>query len=145
MNHSLPTKKSLITFTLLLFITVFCSSCSDTKNPKSHIKTIASEKQLDRITARAKDRLLLLDFFDERCMSCCVLLAQLEDLAKEQKDKVTIYKVNVGKNPEIAKIFNVTRRPYVVFIKNKKGVHAITGLQSKETFVEAIEKYAKEK
>lgn len=138
MKHSRPFKKFLIAALLLLFIAIFCT-CTKTK---SHIKTITSARQLTKITARAKDRLLMIDFFDEGCMSCYMLLAQLEGIAVEQKDKVTIYKIDAAKNPEIAKTFNVTKRPYVVFVKNKKGVHALAGLQPKETFVDAINRFA---
>lgn len=139
MNHSRPNNNFLITFILVLFIAV-CSSCTDKKS-KSHIKTITSTKQLNRITARAKDRLQMFVFF-EGCMVCHMLLAQLEGIAVEQKDKVTFYKIDIVKYPEIAKTFEVSKAPYVVCVKNQKRVHAIGGIQPREAFLSAINRFA---
>ncbi|MBN1576311.1 MAG: hypothetical protein JW913_07165 [Chitinispirillaceae bacterium] len=53
----------------------------------------------------------------------------LEKIAAEQKDKVTVYKINIDKNPEIAGALGVTGIPFVVFVKNREGVYALTGVQ----------------
>ena len=107
------------------------------------MKSITSAGQLDKITAKAKDRLLMIDLYDESCMSCYMLFPTLEEIAREQKGKVSVYGINVNQNPEIAKTFGVTRRPYVVFLKNGKEVHAIAGVQPKDTFVTVIGMYAR--
>jgi thioredoxin-like negative regulator of GroEL len=140
MNHAHPTKNFLIMFTIILFIAPFCCC---TNGNKSHIKAITSAGQLNKITARAKNRLLMIDLFDESCMSCYMLFPLLEEIAREQKSNVTIYGISVNQNPEIAKTFNVTRRPHVVFVKNRKEVHAISGVHPKDTFVNVIEMYAR--
>jgi thioredoxin 1 len=68
-----------------------------------------------------------------------MLFPLLEEIAREQRNMVTIYKIDIDKNPDIAMAFGVSKRPYVVFIKNQKEVHAIAGVQPKDTFVSAIE------
>jgi len=139
MNHFRSIKYIIIPFAFILIIAAF-SSCTNAK--KGHLKAINSARQLGKITAKAKGRLLIIDFFDERCMSCFMLYAQLEEIAKEQKKNVSIYAINVSQNPELAKPFSIPGTPYVVYVKNGKVVHAIAGRQEKEEYVSAIEKYA---
>ena len=145
MNHSCSKKKYPVTVILLLCIAALCS-CTDANKTadgrtKCVIKAVTSVRQLNKITAKAKDRLLMFVFF-EGCVSCHMLLAQLEGVAREQKDKVAIFKIDVTKNPKIAKTFNVSKLPYVVCVKNQKEVHAIAGIQPRNTFIDAIDQYA---
>jgi len=83
--------------------------------------------------------LLMFDLYADWCMPCRILSPMLEEIAKENKDKVTVYKINVDKNPQIAGGLGVTGIPYVVFVKSKTGVHAITGVQTKAAYVRAID------
>jgi thioredoxin len=137
-----------ITLLLLLVVTTSCSS-SETKKTlpgkkgESLVTTISSVDQLNRVIAEAKDRLLMFDLYADWCMPCKILSPMLEEIAKEQKDNVTVYKINVDKNPEIAGAFGVSGIPFVVYVKNQKGVHAFTGVQSKDTYIRAINLLAK--
>lgn len=140
-------KSGFVTFLLLLVFITSCSS-SETKKvsptkKKSFITTVTSADQLNKIIAEAKDNLLMFDLYADWCMPCKILSPMLEEIAREQKDKVTIYKINVDKNPEIAGAFGVSGIPFVVYVKNQKGVHAFTGVQSKDTYIRAIDLLAK--
>lgn len=147
MNQHFFSRHAIIAVTLLLFVMTFRSSSdtkktSDTKN-KSHIATVKSADQLNDILTKSKDRLLMFDLYADWCMPCRILSPMLEEIAREQKDKVTIYKINIDNNPELAGAFGVSGIPFVVYVKNQKGVHAFTGVQSKDTYIRAINLLAK--
>lgn len=141
-------KTFLITWiTVLTFISALCSSAekepslkNDTKNA---VHTITSVDELNTIIAEAGDRLLMFDLYADWCIPCKVLSPMLEQIAAEKKDKVTIYKINVDKNPEIAAAFSITGIPFVVYVKNQKGIHAFTGVQSKDAYVRAINLFSR--
>lgn len=146
MNLFNPMRNFLTSFILILLIATFCcctdaNKTADTKS-KSYITTITSADQLNKIMVKAKDRLLMFDLYDNACMSCHLLLPQLEEIAREKKDKITIYKIDVDKNPEIAMAFGVSAKPFVVYVKNQKEVYSIAGRQEKETYVRAINLFA---
>lgn len=141
MNHLCPTRNFIIIFILLLCISVHCSYTDD-KKAKSSITDVTSTRQLDNITTKAKDRLLILDFYEERCMSCYMLHLQLEKIAAELKEKATIYTINVSQNPELAKPFNIPGTPCVVYVKNQNVVHVIAGRQETDVYVQAIDRFA---
>jgi thioredoxin 1 len=84
----------------------------------------------------------MFDLYADWCAPCRMLSPLLEDIARENQDKVSVYKIDTDKNREIARSFNVTYIPYVVMMKNKKVVHSITGIESKEVYVQAINRYA---
>jgi thioredoxin len=108
------------------------------------VLTVANIDSLNAIIKNAGNRLLMFDLYADWCMPCRILSPMLETIAKEQKSKISIYKVNVDKNPQIAGAFGVSGIPYVVFVKNQKAVYALTGVQSKDTYLRAIERFAAE-
>ena len=137
------------TYHLIICIILCClisPSCSSADSEKKTapsgkttvIKTISSVDELNSVITSAKDRLLMFDLYADWCMPCRILSPILEQIAVEQKDKVTIYKINIDRNPEIAGALGVSGIPFVVYVKNREGIHAFTGVQSKDTYVRAI-------
>ncbi len=113
-----------------------------TATKTSTVPIIANIDSLNTIIKNAGDRLLMFDLYADWCMPCRILSPMLETIAKEQKSKVSIYKINVDKNPQIAGAFGVTGIPYVIFVKNQQGVYALSGVQSKDTYLRAIKRFA---
>jgi len=105
---------------------------------ESSVQTIQGMNALQDILEASGDRLLMFDLYADWCMPCRILSPILEEIAKENSERVAVYKINIDQNPDIAREFGVTGIPYVVFIKNKTVVHALTGVQPKETYVRAI-------
>jgi len=102
------------------------------------IVTISSVEHFESTVEKAGDRLLVFDLYADWCMPCKILSPMLEKIALEHKDIVSVYKINVDKQPTLARAFGVRGIPYVVFVKNKQAVHAFTGVQPKEAYVRAI-------
>jgi thioredoxin 1 len=108
----------------------------------STVKTIENVDQFTEIIESSGDQLLLFDLYADWCMPCKVLSPQLEKIAEANAEKATVYKINVDKHPALAQAFGVQGIPYVVFVKNKAAVHAITGVQPRGAYEKAIADFA---
>ena len=135
------------TFTSLILVLATISVAQTTpKKSTSATKTsvieIQSPEELNRIVESSANRLIIFDLYADWCGPCKLLSPLLEEIAREQGNRATIYKINIDKNQGIARALNVTGIPYVLFVKNKTAVHAMTGLQPKASYVRAIEQFA---
>ena len=134
----------LVLLTLLLPL-VSCSDDNESSSPQKNQGVVRPIQGLDALNkileSSGGDQLLMFDLYADWCGPCRVLSPILEEIARENSDKVTVYKINVDTNPDIASGFGVTGIPFVVFVKNKIGVHAFTGVQTKETYVRAIHRF----
>jgi thioredoxin 1 len=63
----------------------------------------------------------------------------IESISEEYKDKVTVGKINVDKNLDIASEYSVRAIPLVLIIKNGQVVERITGANPKEIYTTALE------
>jgi thioredoxin len=108
----------------------------------SVIGSINSLEQFNKIMETSKERLLVLDFYADWCPPCKELLPVLEKIGKENRDIVTIYKINIDRHSELANSFRVTGIPHVAFVKNKENVLSLTGLYPKNMYLKVIEQYS---
>jgi thioredoxin len=106
------------------------------------IAEVSGLEEFNRIVEKAGDRLLVFDLYADWCVPCKYLTPMLEEVAKEHGDIASFYKIDVDDNPAIAAAFGVSGIPYVVFVKEKKGIHAITGLRPKAAYVRAVKELA---
>lgn len=82
---------------------------------------------------------IIIDLYADWCAPCRMISPILKNLAKEYDGKVTIYKVNVDNEKEIAAFFNARSIPLVVYIPMKGDPQFITGAASKETYKKGID------
>ncbi len=108
----------------------------------SVIGSINSLEQFNKIMETSKERLLILDFYADWCPPCKELFPVLEKIGKENRDIVTIYKINIDRHSELANSFRVTGIPHVAFVKNKENVLSLTGLYPKKMYLKVIQQYS---
>lgn len=82
---------------------------------------------------------VVVDFFAEWCGPCKMIMPVLEQLSQEYAGKVTIVKVNVDDDPELAKRFDVTSIPNLCAFKNGQLVNRTIGYQTKDGLTKLIE------
>lgn len=87
-----------------------------------------------------KEGLALIDFWAVWCGPCQMQAPVIEELAKEFND-VTIGKVNVDEQQELALEYGISSIPTIILFKNGKSVDTLIGYQSKESLINLIEKY----
>jgi len=108
----------------------------------SVIESINSLEQFNKIMETSEERLLILDFYADWCPPCKELFPVLEKIGKENRDSVTIYKINIDRHSELANSFRVTGIPHVAFVKNKENVLSLTGLYPKNMYLKVIQQYS---
>lgn len=78
----------------------------------------------------ANDNAVAIDFYADWCGPCQTLLPTVHKLADEFKGEVTVRKVNVDKNRELAAKFGVRSIPTLVYLHKGKEVNRHNGLIS---------------
>ena len=134
-------KQTILLFLIMTILVTLFSTCALPANSK--IKEIKSNKEFAKALKGAGEKLVVIDLYANWCMPCKVLSPMLEQIGEEHADKVTIYKVEVDKSPELVDKFDVTGIPFVVFFKDGNIVQAITGLRLKDDYVRIINQFSK--
>ncbi len=87
------------------------------------------------------DKPAIVDFTASWCGPCQRIAPILEELAAEHADKIVIYKVDIDKERELAKAFNVSSIPAVLYIPADGSEPVMTvGARGKDKFKEEIQK-----
>ena len=84
------------------------------------------------------DKPAIVDLFATWCPPCKKLSPILEQVQKDFGKKIQIYKIDVDKEPEIAKLFNATSIPMMIFIPKEGKPFAVTGLRPQEQIEQII-------
>jgi thioredoxin 1 len=123
---------------LLIVVVIFLFSGCGTPEKKSSMRSIISGKELDAVMDRSGDTLIAFDMYADWCAPCRMLAPTLELIAEENKGWVKFYRVNVDQVPEAGRTFKIGGIPFIVFVKNKKVVSELVGMQAKENYEKAI-------
>ena len=84
------------------------------------------------------DQPVLVDFWAEWCGPCVALGPTIEEVASEFDSKAVVGKLNVDENPETAGRFGIRSIPTVLLMHKGEVIQKFVGVQSKATFVDAI-------
>ena len=87
------------------------------------------------------DKPVLVDFWAEWCGPCRMISPVLEELDAEYGDKLTVAKVNVDNEPDLAMRFNVTGIPLVGVFQGGEMVKQLVGARPKASYVEELAEY----
>ena len=85
------------------------------------------------------DKPAIVDFTATWCGPCQRIAPILEELAKEYEGQIVIYKVDVDKNKPLARSFNVSSIPAVMFIPVGGEPVMTVGSRDKAKFQSEIE------
>lgn len=100
----------------------------------SPIEVITSYNHLDSIIQNSPNDLLIFDLYADWCRPCKMLAPMYSSLAKKHHANARFFRVDVQKHRDIASAFRVNGIPYVVFMKDKEIVRAITGLRPEKQY-----------
>lgn len=86
----------------------------------------------------ASDKPVLVDFFATWCGPCQTLVPILKEVKDHLGDKISIIKIDVDKNPQIATRFQVRGVPTLMLYQNGKQLWRQSGVLSKNDLLKVI-------
>ncbi len=84
---------------------------------------------------------VLVDFWAEWCGPCKMIAPILSEIATEQSGRVTIAKVNVDENPDIARRFDVMSIPTLILFKDGEVSHRTVGAKGKSQLMTELDRH----
>jgi thioredoxin 1 len=84
---------------------------------------------------------VLVDFWAEWCGPCKMVAPVLEEIAAEHGDRLTVAKVNIDENPEIARRYQIMSIPTMSVFKSGEVVQSIVGAKPKAALLRDLEAY----
>jgi thioredoxin len=145
---------------ILLFFAAFtlnaCSSNSASDNTGNNTGDSNIDGQVNKLTAESFKKLVwdykanpqewvfkgdqpvIIDFYADWCRPCKMVAPIMDELSKEYKGKVRIYKINTDEQRELAGLFNVSSIPAILYVPKNGKPQMSVGAMQKPAYVDMI-------
>jgi len=104
------------------------------------INAVAAENNY-KTTLLESQEPLLVDFYADWCGPCQTLTPVLEKVVAELQGKVTLFKVNVDKHPQLAQQFAIRSIPHLILFKRGKILWRKGGLLSSAELLKQLKAF----
>ncbi len=84
---------------------------------------------------------VVVDFWAEWCGPCKMIAPVLEELAGELGEKITIAKINVDDNPDVAMRFNVMSIPTLLVFDAGEVKKRVVGAKGKGALLQELDEF----
>jgi thioredoxin 1 len=85
------------------------------------------------------ERPVLVDFWAEWCVPCHMVSPVVEEIARDQADKMTAVKLNVDDNPVITRKYQVMSIPTLIVFVGGQEMARVIGARGKEAILREIQ------
>ena len=84
---------------------------------------------------------IVVDFWAEWCGPCKMIAPALEEIASEQSGRLTVAKLNVDDNPDVARRFDVMSIPTLLVFKGGEPVKRLVGAKGKGQLLQDLSEF----
>jgi thioredoxin 1 len=129
-------------FTILLLFScavLTATSCNKRGGSDKNIVVLTS----DNFDQTINKGVVLVDFWATWCKPCGIQSRIVAELAGEFKDKITIGKIDIDQNQDMAATYNIQSIPTLIIFVEGKPAETLVGLRSKVALEEILNKYLK--
>ncbi len=109
-------------------------------NDNKNIIDVNEAEFNDKVIEASSEKLVVVDFWAPWCGPCKQLTPLLEKIINSSGDKITLVKINIDENQQIAAQLRIQSIPTVYAFKDKQIVNAFQGVISEKQIIEFLEK-----
>ena len=96
---------------------------------------VVTKENFDEI--KTKTSTVMLDFYADWCGPCRMVGPTVHEIADERSD-VTVGKINVDNDPDLAQAFGVMSIPTIVILKGGKEAARAVGVRTKQQLLDML-------
>lgn len=78
---------------------------------------------------------VIVDFWAEWCTPCKVIAPVLEEIADSNADKVTVAKLDIDSNPQVAAQYQILSIPTMLVFQNGEVIKQVVGAKPKAALI----------